>query len=212
MKFSILPCALMLAMSGSVFAEQELASGAEEPHQFMISLGAGYAFSSGISQSDVESALTNAGYDGKVSDFSDSDIGYQIWLGWLAREGVAVELGYLDFGERTGSIIDQGYESRKLLAESLPQSISGFALAVRPEYDFNSDWSVYGRLGVMFWDSDSQVTGYNVKDSGSEILLGAGAKYRLNDDWFVSAGWSSVKVEKTSNHLMSVNAGYRFGI
>lgn len=202
MKKQVLTALIGMTLSGAVSADVSL---------IRVTGGLGYAFSNDMSASDVENSLSGQGYDITISSFEDSGLGYNAWLGWQAHQNLILEVGYLDFAERSAKApnVDAGFG--KALVDSLPTSGQGFAVAVRPTVEFVKDWSAYARLGAMHWESNLDVEGYSSSKSGTDLLAGGGVEHRLSQHWLASLGWDSVKMDETRNHLISFNVTYQFG-
>lgn len=202
MKKQVLVALVTATLTASAWADSNV---------FRVTGGLGYGFHADSSVSDVEKSLLDKGYNVPVSNFEEGGLGYSAWLGWQAHQHVLLEVGYLDFAERSAKApnVDPGFG--KALVESLPTSGQGFALALRPTFDIAKDWSVYGRLGAMRWDSNLDVKGYSSSKSGTDLLLGGGIEYRFARSWFTSLGWDSVKMDDTQNHIIVLSVTYQLG-
>lgn len=97
--------------------------------------------------------------------FDENDAGYKIFLGYnfgvIPLIDLAVEGSYVDFGKPSGNNVEidlTGWDAFGLAA-----------LTFGP-------FSVFGKMGVLSWDSKSNVF---ADDSGSDPAYGLGAKFIL---------------------------------
>lgn len=107
--------------------------------------------------------------DNEDFDFSESDAGYKIFLGYnfgiIPLIDLAVEGSYVDFGNPSGTAAD---------GTNVELDLTGwdaFGLAALTFGPF----SVFGKVGVLSWDSDNSFG----SDSGSDSAYGLGAKFIL---------------------------------
>ncbi|NOH81958.1 outer membrane beta-barrel protein [Vibrio sp. RE86] len=202
MKKSLLAVMITLAASSSAISSE---------NSWRVSGGLGYGFNTDVSETQIESSLLDSGFDTDIDYPMSNGLGYSAWVGWQAHQNIILEAGYLNFGRRDVTVIGgtQGFDDA--LVDALPITGEGFAAAIRPTYEFVKDWSVYGRIGAMAWESTVEVDNARGNESGTDLLIGAGVEYQLADNWAASAGWDSVDMDGTRNHLVSMNISYLFG-
>ena len=82
---------------------------------------------------------------------------------------LAVEGSYVDFGKPSGTLSDGTNVEIDLVGWD------AFGLAALTFGPF----SVFGKVGVLSWDSDTSFTGGSESDSGSDSAYGLGAKFIL---------------------------------
>jgi len=106
-------------------------------------------------------------------DFSENDAGYKIFLGYnfgiIPLIDLAVEGSYVDFGKPSGTAVDGSNVEIDLVGWD------AFGLAALTFGPF----SVFGKMGVLSWDSDVNFSGSSGSDSGSDPAYGVGAKFIL---------------------------------
>lgn len=97
--------------------------------------------------------------------FDENDAGYKIFLGYnfgiIPLIDLAVEGSYVDFGKPSGNNVEidlTGWDAFGLAALTL------------------GPFSVFGKMGFLKWDSESNVFG---NDSGEDPAYGLGAKFIL---------------------------------
>jgi opacity protein-like surface antigen len=108
--------------------------------------------------------------DGDDFDFSEEDAGYKIFLGYnfgvLPLIDLAIEGSYVDFGRPSGTLSD----GTRIEYELVGWDVFGLAgLTFGP-------LSVFGKMGLISWDSDFDIDNFTGSDSGSDPAYGLGAK------------------------------------
>jgi len=108
-------------------------------------------------------------------DFSDGDTAYKLFAGYRFLSFLAVEAGYVDFGDPADLVgeIDQ---------IDVQIGVSGwdaFALGILPVGPVD----VFGKLGVISWDADIRSAFEDLvdsdSDSGTDVAYGLGVALRL---------------------------------
>lgn len=108
-------------------------------------------------------------FDINEDEFDDNDTVWKAYAGFNFNRAIGIELSWVDFNEAReagNSFQADGWGAAAVL--SLPLS---------------ENFSLYGKAGQFFWDSDTRQTGLPgvVSDDGDDPFFGAGAKFRLND-------------------------------
>jgi len=106
-------------------------------------------------------------------DFTEEDAGYKIFAGFnfgiIPLIDLAVEGSYVDFGKPSGTAADGSTVEIDLVGWD------AFGLAALTFGPF----SVFGKVGLLSWDSDVNFDGNTGSDSGSDSAYGLGAKFIL---------------------------------
>lgn len=176
MKQSILWCLFGLALAPSlVLAEDLFATSQEEPGQFYG------AFS--LLKSEAECS-----YQGVACDST----GWKLLGGYKFNDNIAVESGYYDLFSNDGINASTG-------AKSVVNG-SGLALSTVGSYSIDGVSSLSGKVGIMAWDVEASTDGSTkALMNGTDILLGAGAGYKLNDNWQVRGEYEHVGGDLEAN-------------
>lgn len=114
-------------------------------------------------------------------DFEDDDDAYSVFGGIRFHRFFAAELGYTKFAD-----VDETVFS------SETQGLTLSALGYFVETDVID---VYGKLGVLRWDSSVEVVGFDEEYDGVEGFYGLGADLTLNEYLTLRAEYSRFKVE-----------------
>lgn len=158
MRSALLVCAFFLSMTG-------IAQAADN----------GFYIGGGITRTSID---TGTDFVEDAPDFSldDDDNGFKIIAGMRPLDWLAFEANYVDFGEievSEGTTLPGGLFELK--------GIDAFALGFlsAPFVD------VFGKVGLIRWDSDSAIVGgtngvdFTDSDSGTDFAWGGGVQARL---------------------------------
>lgn len=153
---------------------------------------------------------------------SDSDTGYRFTGGYQFNEYWGAEASYVDFGQA---------ETNITVTTPTPGAVSGkrqdhgFVFAGTGTYPFNSDWSVFGRLGTIMGHVQNKVSGSgslstaNVDESSTDwkVTYGIGVDWNFHPNWTLRAGWDQFsslgnqnKTGENDVNFASVGIVYRF--
>lgn len=131
----------------------------------------GFYIGGSLGQSTIELASQTS--TGESFDFSESDTAYKIFGGYnfgiIPLIDLAVEGSYVDFGSSSTTL------STGTTIQSDITGWDAFGLAALTFGPF----SVFGKAGVISWDSDVIIGGVSSSDSGSDPAYGLGAKLQF---------------------------------
>jgi opacity protein-like surface antigen len=136
----------------------------------------GFYLGGGVTRTSID---TGSDFVEAAPDFSldDDDNGFKVIAGMRPFDWLGFEANYVDFGNievnNTGATLPSG--------EFELTGIDAFAIGYlsAPFVD------IFGKIGVIRWDSDSAVTGgvgnlnFSASDSGTDFAYGAGVQARL---------------------------------
>ncbi|TVO39915.1 outer membrane beta-barrel protein [Vibrio algivorus] len=89
--------------------------------------------------------------------------------------------------------------------------------AARYDYWLSNDWSLYGRLGVAYWNVDKNTTSSSMSETGVSPLVEAGAAYAFTPRWVGSMGYQFVSgigshdTGEYDSHSVMFSLSYQFG-
>ncbi|UJS22913.1 outer membrane beta-barrel protein [Thiothrix winogradskyi] len=163
MKLSYLIGLISLSVAPSITFANDIFSATEADSGMPGQFYAGFS----LLKSDAE-----CNYEGVACDST----GYKIATGYKFNDNFAVEGGYYDLFTNDGTNATTGEKSTV--------NGSGLALSTIGTYSIDGKSSLSGKVGFMAWDAEANKAGVPVVGmSGTDILLGVGAGYRLNDHW-----------------------------
>ncbi len=147
------------------------------------------------------------GFGGGQADneqYADKDGSYKVFGGWRFASNAAVEASYIDLG-RYGSA-GQDYDHYGVVAQfvgHLPLGPSGA--------------SAFAKAGLFYWYGYSYQYGsygyyyQSIKDTGTDLTLGAGLQFDIHRHWAVRAEWERFyDVAGGDITLVSASFLYRF--
>lgn len=145
----------------------------------------------------------------------DTDTGWKAFAGYRVMKYLAVEGAYTNFGEATANTTitapSIGVVNTKLETEAWTIS----ALGILPLGD---KFSLFGRLGVNFWNADISATGtgsggvltMSESDDGTDWVYGAGAAYSITTNLSVRGEWERYAFDDGDVDLLSAGVSWNF--
>jgi OmpA-OmpF porin, OOP family len=94
-------------------------------------------------------------------NYSDTDTGYKLIAGFRALSVLGFEVNYVDLG--TASTAG---------AHAKTKALDGFVMAFLPIPLID----IYGKLGVVSWQTDASAPNFSWSHSGSDLVYGAGVQ------------------------------------
>ncbi len=137
-------------------------------------------------------------------DFSESDSGYKIFAGYnfgiIPLIDIAVEGSYVDFGKPTGTASDGSSIKYEMTAWD------GFGLVGLTFGPF----ALFGKVGVVAWDSESAIGAITGSDSGTDPAYGIGVKFQIAS-FAIRAEYERFDLNNFDDvYMASVGAAYTF--
>lgn len=111
--------------------------------------------------SDADDALVGTAFD-------DQDSAAKLYAGYRYNRHLALELGYADLGEFTGSVFDVATQRSE---------VSAFNLSLVGNLTLPNHFLLLGKIGVATWEVKSRTLGLATKESGSSVSIGTGLQY-----------------------------------
>lgn len=184
-------------------------------------------------------ATASIGYAKSDYDFSgftdkdDSDTAYSIGIGYDFNKYIAIETGWLDLGQISGSVSDSasgtlyGKSYTATGAVTFKAEADGFYLGPIVSIPVTEKFKAYAKAGVYFWDMDADAsatisltydgTTYaadekaSLSDDGEDLYYGLGASYDVTDKLTVRADWIRYDVYDVDIDLFSASLIFKFG-
>lgn len=169
---------------------------------------------SDFSGSDFDNELALSGLTSSTST-DDTDISWKAFAGYQIMKNLAVEGAYTNLGEFTArstiTAPGTGVVNTEVKAEAWTLS----ALGILPLGD---RFSLFGRLGVNFWNADFSAVGSgsggvaSVSDSsdGTDWVYGLGATYNVAKNLNLRGEWERYDFDGTDVDLLSVGVAFKF--
>jgi len=149
-----------------------------------------------------------------------NDLSFGVRTAYAPHKNVALEAGYLNFGEVDETYIDSFGDTINDIVSS-----QAFTFGVKGMIPLKSGFSLTARLGLAYWDVDAEYIDtafpgqvFEYDDTGLDFYYGLGAQYAFNEHLYIgldytamemSADFEGVEIDnKVSNAAFSV--GYNF--
>jgi len=136
-------------------------------------------------------------------DFSDGDNATKIFGGWKFNPYFAVQADYVDFGESSGAVTPSVRGT---------SDIQGFAPSIVGTLPLGPI-ELFGRVGMMFYEVDLNLTGGRVIDeSGEDLVWGAGIGFDVLDDRLnLRLEYEEIDIERLDEaDAVWLNAAWKF--
>lgn len=172
----------LLAANSEVLAENQ------NPIYMLVSYG----------ESDTEFSVSSN------DTVQGDDRALEIGLGFAFSEYLAIEGSYQDFGDPDGFV---GCPPEVLCIAIVPFSrepveMDGWAAALRGALPITETLSVFGRIGLLAWDSSARSPELN--DSGTDLLYGVGIAAEFGEQFGLQLSYEKVELD-----LETVKLGLR---
>ena len=150
-------------------------------------LGVSSAVCAGEGDSYFGFGLGNVSPDNSVYD---STMGWKLFGGHSVNRYLALEAGYISFGEMDGPVNPRG--------KIKTVSSSGFEFSTIGRYPFADKFAVFGKLGFLVWDSkwsNSGPTGGLVTTGDVDLFYGLGGRFDLSSSIGFLGTWARYSLD-----------------
>jgi hypothetical protein len=155
-----------------------------------------------VDRSIASALITSGSFDGK-------DTAFKIFSGYMFTPSIGVESAYVNFGEAT-----YAGEFSGLPVTGGTLKASGFTLELLASHSLTPEFSVFGKLGVLFWEWRANDTtageAFVAVEHGRDLMFGLGVTYSLGRRWGLRAEWERFKLDDASADLLSVGLVWSF--
>lgn len=122
----------------------------------------------------------------------DSDTGWKLFGGYRVNPNFAAEAAWVDLGD---------FSAGGFNAEADGFSVQGVGFL-----PLNAQFSLLGKLGIFFWDVESNIG----DDDGSDIFFGIGGQYEINQQVSIRGEWERYDLDDTDVDLLSIGVVIQF--
>ncbi len=142
-------------------------------------------------------------FDGLGVD--EDSTSFRFTAGWQVSDSLSFELGYHSFG-RFEEQIDFGGVITKFSVKA-----DGYTLGLNGSVPLGSNFSLFGRAGVFFWDGDAEISHVTIAlPEDTNLFLGAGADLRVSKTLSIIGDWTRYELEGTNSDVISIGFKFRF--
>lgn len=172
-----------------------------------------------VNKSDVDRFFRQSNIDASAISVDDSDMGWSAFAGYQFNTYLALEVGYLDLGERSVDLNGRSTDTAAFfdnVEHIYPQSAKGLKANVVGSYPLTEDIKVSGKVGFFDWRGkyrtyENTALRGSDKVSDTDFWYGLELNYRLNNNWQAYGSFSRVKLTRDKNNLFSLGLRYYFG-
>ena len=134
------------------------------------------------------------------SNVDDEDNGYTMGVGVRMGPNVAIEGGFVDLGEVSGTTFTR--ETTGAFAGL------GLFIPLQPGFELT------GRAGLIAWDVDTKSGAGSVSssDDGTDIYYGIGAAFQVSRELHLTVGFDRYDIDDTDVDMLSLGAKFYFAL
>lgn len=133
-----------------------------------------------------------------IGGFGGDDVGFKVFGGWMFNPYIGAELEYIDGGtaEDAGAEID----------------VSGFNASLRGAYPVTDQFSVFAKVGMLFWDADVDLGEFGSgSDDGEDFSWGVGAGFDFAENLGLTVEYQGFEIEDTDTvDMISASVVWKF--
>ena len=195
-KSATVAAALLALMAGPALAQRDDDRAGRNLEGFYLGGGVG-DFSSAVDEIDNLDDVDDVGID-----FSDGDNATKIFAGWNFNRFLAVQADFVDFGESSGFVTTSARGTADV--QGLAPSIVG-TLPLGPI-------ELFGRIGIMFYEVDLNLTGGRVVDeSGEDAVWAAGIGIDVLDRLNLRLEYEEIDIQELDEaDALWLNVAWKF--
>jgi OmpA-OmpF porin, OOP family len=135
-----------------------------------------------------------------VGDFDSDDTSYKIFGGYRLNPYFALELAYINLGEPEDNVA--GFPIHTKTDGFAPYAVGTLPLGI---------FEVFAKLGYLFYDVEVDLDDVRVRDSGEDLVYGAGVGVNLFEHLNVRLEYEEIDIENTDDsNALWLTAGWRF--
>ncbi len=138
----------------------------------------------GVGQASIDDTANAVSLD-------DNATAWKVYGGMMITENFGFEAGWTDMGDMTDTGAD--VETEAFVASGIA------ALPITETF------SIYGKLGVAFWDQDINTTNYD----GTDLTYGVGAKLIFMEQFHARLEWEQINADLEAN-VVNASVGIVF--
>ena len=195
-KGMIVASLLLALVAGPALAQRDDARDLDNPRGGYIGGGVG-DFSAAVDEINNLDDVDDVGLD-----FSDGDNAMKLFGGYRFNRFWAVQADYVDFGESSGAV------SPSVRGTS---DVQGFAPSVVATLPIGPV-ELFGRVGMMFYEVDLNLSGGRVIDeSGEDLLWGAGVGIDIAERFNLRLEYEEIDIERLDeSDAVWLNLAWKF--
>ncbi len=173
---------------------------------FAASLGTTSIAAAGAGDTYAGFSLGNVSQDASGINIDDT-IGWRIFGGYALNDVLAIEGGYISFGDADLTV--PGFSNVSASVE-----VTGFEIATVGNLPINSQFSLFGKVGLLFWDAEISASNSSGSASASEtdsdVFFGVGGQYEISGNLAIRGSWERYATGDIDIDFLSASAVFGF--
>jgi len=170
-----------------------------------------------VSESDVTSALGDAGFSDNRLDFDENSKITKLYGGFFFTQNFGIQLEYINLG---GVDVDargfpdaekQKQEYADVLAKAMPSFGGGVALSMVGRFPIWGDFVIQDWVGVFGWKNEIEVNQVTGTDEGVDLALGVSLEYLLTDSLSARIEWERFNHNGDGINILGAGMTLYFG-
>lgn len=155
----------------------------------------------------VEAGVRHVESSRRTGQFTvdDEQTGWSAGVGYAFTDHFAVQADWIDLGQDHFAT-DCPPPNICLVVNSDEVDLTGYALSAVGRWPVGERFDVFGKLGVIGWDSDFDTR--PLDQSGEDLLIGIGCGFNVSPHWRLALQYEDYGFDVESS---SLNMSYRFG-
>src|SRR5512145_941088 len=159
-----------------------------------------------VGQSDIDEDITAGLITSGSTDSKDT--AFKLFGGYMFNRYFGVEGAYVDLGEASysGDFFGSPVTGGKV-------ETSGFSVSALGSYPVTEQFSIFGKIGVFFWEAEANdTTGgipFSDKIDGTDVSFGVGVNYNFTQNLGVRAEWERFTMDEFDGDLISIGIQWR---
>ena len=139
----------------------------------------------------------------------DDTTGFRLLGGYQFSRYLAIELGYIDFGEFDESLSVAGS------MVDLEAEVDGFDASIVGRLPVTDAFTLTGRVGGIAWDAEAEVRVDGMVDStdsddGTDLFYGLGAEYQFGDRFSMFGGFDRYEIDQADLDVFMLGGKFHF--
>lgn len=135
-------------------------------------------------------------YTNTNGDLSKSRVSWKALVGTKVNSILSVEGQYIDFGAANRS-------SDRIQA-------TGWTAGVVLELPLETSITPYGKIGALFWETDSSFNNISRNEDGTDLTVGLGLRFMLSPHLALRTEYERFEMDNTDIDNLSLNVQFNF--
>jgi len=175
-----------------------------------------------VSLGDISDHINSLGFGTTEVSGDKSDTSHGLFVGYQFDPHWAVQLEYMDLGDRELSLTTTLPSSQiapfsNSISDVYLDTGSGLRVSGVFFWPLTQEWQVAGKVGLLRWENDfnhqiSSMENIEGKESGTDLTLGVELDYEFDPQWQFYLAVDTVKMDHDNVHNFGIGFRHFFGM